>query len=165
MTEIQRVTVSDLLEQSVVHEHWITPIDPNLRTSLYWCSVGTAVAVPVGLFGTPLLTSWAYDGVFFFLGPLAVLLLSVLSTPFWIGVNAVGIALFGVLYWQSEKLTAAVMTWHWVGTALVVLGALNIVAMTLPLAIVALNIVAWIVLGILVVAAIFIVLAGAAVVR
>ena len=161
MVRIEQVTIGDLLERSVAHEHWITPIDPNLRLGLYWGGAGLALAIPVGLIGTPLLTSWMYGGFFFFLGPLAVLLMDILRSPLWIGVNVVGVVLFGVLYWQSEKLTAAVMAWHWVGTALAVLGAFNIVAMTLPLAIVALNLVAWIVLCVLALAVFFMVLAAA----
>lgn len=161
MVDIERVTISDLLEQSVIHEHWITPIDPNLRTGLYWGGAGIGLAIPVGLIGTPLLTSWMYGGFFWFLGPQAVLLMDTLHSPLWISVNVVGVVLFGMLYWQSEGLTAVVMAWHWVGTALVVLGALNIVAMTLPLAIVVLNLVAWIVLFVLALAVFFVVLAAA----
>lgn len=154
MPDIERVSVSNLLERAVDHNTWPVPFDPNLRQGLHWCGGGMLVAIPVGMLGAPVLSSLTYDGVFFFLGPLAVALLDLLRSPVAIFVNVAALALFVLLYWQSEQLTQADIAWQQLGFGLIVVGAIDIFAMTLPLAIVALNALIWIVLIGLVLAAI-----------
>lgn len=162
MDEIERVSVRDLIDGAIVDDEWLAPLAPNLRTSLYWSGVGMAVAIPVGLAGTTVLASWAHGGFFFFLGPLAVFLLNLLRSPVGIGVNIVALALVGLLYWQSNGLVEATIPWHRLGLVLVGIGGTDILAMTLPLAIVVVNLVVWIVMGIVALAIVFAVLSAAA---
>lgn len=108
---------------------------------------------------------WSYNGLFMFLGPLAVFLLSILRSPVGIAANLIAAALLAFLYWHSDGFVADKVIWHKVGMGLVVVGTLDIFVMTLPVAIIALNILVWVVLGVIALAIVFAVLFGAAVAR
>ena len=165
MDEITPVTIDDLLERSTDIDGWVTPIDPNLKTGLWWGAGGIVAAVPVGFLFTPTLASWSYGGLFMFLGPLAVFLLSLLRSPVGIAVNVIAAVLIAILYWHSDGFVADKMSWHKLGMGLVMVGALDIFVMTLPVAIIALNVLAWVVVGVIALAIVFAVLFGAAVAR
>ena len=132
---------------------------------LWWGAGGIVAAVPIGLLFTPMLAMWSYNGLFMFLGPLAVFLLSILRSPVGIAANLIAAALLAFLYWHSDGFVADKVIWHKVGMGLVVVGTLDIFVMTLPVAIIALNILVWVVLGVIALAIVFAVLFGAAVAR
>lgn len=165
MDEITPVTIADLLQRATDIDGWVTPIDQNLKTGLWWASGGIVAAVPVGFLFTPMLAAWAYSGFFMFLGPLAVFLLSILRSPIGIAVNLVAAALVAFLYWRSDGFVADKVIWHKVAIVLVGIGALDIFVVTLPIAIVALNVAVWVAIVVLVVSIALAVLFGAAAVR
>ena len=165
MDEITQITISDVLERSTDIDGWVTPIDPNLKTGLKWSAGGIVAAVPIGLVFTPTLAAWSFNGFLMFLGPLAVVLLSLLRSPVGIAVNVVAAVLLAILYWHSDGFVADKIIWHQLGMGLVVVGALDIFIVALPVAIIALNALVWVVIVVIALAVVFAVLFGAAAVR
>lgn len=165
MDEITPVTIGDLLERSTDIDGWVTPIDPSLKTGLWWGAGGIVASIPIGFLFTSTLAAWSYSGFFMFLGPLAVFLLSLLRSPVGITVNVIAAVLIAILYWHSDGFVADKIVWHKLGMGLVALGALDIFVVTLPVAIIALNVLVWVVLGVMALAIVFAVLFGAAAAR
>lgn len=162
MVEIQPISVTDLLERSVSDIDWVAPIDGKLRQGLQVCGGGMGLAVVIGVVGPSLITSWMGGSFFLFFGEWVIGALRLLHSPAMILGNIVALLLFGLLLYQSDGLRATTIPWQRLGVALVGVGALDIAAMALPLAVIALNLVVWAAFIALVVTVVLGVLSGGA---
>lgn len=135
------------------------PYDQQLRRAILIGGISAAAAIPVSLFFVPVLSSWAYSGFFWFLGNVSVTLLALLSSPVGVAINLMTLLGTALLWYLTDGLRSAPISWHRVGFGLSAVGAVDLAIVGMPVLIVALNVVVWIAVIALAIVAFFAVLA------
>jgi hypothetical protein len=164
---MRKVTIAEIKQRAVVYEK-TAPLDGQLRNALQIGGLCTLLAIPISLFFMPVLSGWAFNGFFWFMGDFAVGLLWLLRSPVGLVINGLALVGYGVLLVQTKGLEAEArvhLAWHRLAFGLAVVGAVNLFIMGLPALGVVVNIVIWIVIFTLAIALAMAILLGAAVRR
>lgn len=150
---MNRVTLDELVERAKPYSTWNVPLDSQLRRITQVSIAAVGAGIPVGLFCVPALLGMVYAGwPGSFLGGVAEWLLAGLASPGGIVANGLALLVYGWLWFATHGLEAGQLIWHRVACGLAVLGAMNVVAITLPLALIVTNVVVVVAVGAFIIA-------------
>lgn len=157
------VSLDELVKAATVYPEWAVPLDPQLRRGAQIGTLASGAAIPIALFCVPALLALTYSGwAGALLGWAVTGLLAVLQSPVGLAFNGLALASYGWLWFATDGLQAGRLVWHKLALALAGLGAVNLLAISLPLVLAVVNVVLAVVIGIamaaLVLLALFVVL-------
>lgn len=143
--QLQRATLSQLLERAVPYEHWRAPFDPQLR-SLTWLAGAALLAHLLFLLALPSPSTAVSSGFFLVLrGALSGLLLWISAhAPLLLVLNLVALLAYFWLVWRTRGLQAGRLEWHWAALGEVAAGAAGAFPLAVSLAIILINLILWI---------------------
>jgi hypothetical protein len=153
------MTLDEILEKPKIYECF-APMDPQLQRSVQIASFAIGAVIPVGLFCAPALVAFAHIGLLgggLGLAALSVPLLALVSSPLFVAVNVLVLGLYGLVWYKTNGLQAGHLIWHRAGLGISAVGAVNVLAISVPIAI---GVVSIVVTLAAIIAVLFIVLAA-----
>ncbi|MBV7334981.1 hypothetical protein KFU94_43435 [Chloroflexi bacterium TSY] len=150
------MALSRLTQQVMLYEVWgEIELDPRLRRAIVWSGI-TSIITLLALLNLPLLWQWSRADFWLLLRPqlqAAVLWCAQMQRPLLI-FNVGSVVVYVVLLILTHQLQRGRLWVLRVGWAQSIIGALNGAILTLTLAVIVVNIIAWIVMTIIVIMAI-----------
>lgn len=128
---------------------WNAHLDPRLQLGIIVAAIAAAAAVPIGLWCTPALASFAHTGAlggWLGWGNLSLPLLALISSPLFLGVNVLLLGLYALVWHKTQGFRQGNLVWHNTGLGMTAVGSLNVLAIGVPVAIGILSIVFTVVL-------------------
>lgn len=160
---MESINLEGFLRRATPYERWHAPLDLKLRQAVILSGI-SIVTTLVALWALPALLLLSESDFFLVLGPQfgGIVAAMYQASPILVTLNLISAAGYVALLAATRGLEAGRAVWHWVAFGEVAIGAMNGFILALEVAIVAINLVLWIVMITLAIAVALGVLAGMA---
>lgn len=130
--QIQRTTLKDVLKKAVPQDLF-GPVDERQRLALQWTGALLGAGLAAALFFNNVLWGIANWGFFGGMANFSLIPFRLLCTPIGIVLMSIALVAWGAMSFYTDGFVRGKLEWLQAGNALVAVGTVTAVALTLPL--------------------------------